>query len=521
MTDTHHDEPDVSTSDRQRRDAARQRATATVAQGGFINFIGYVVGFLQPLFMFAITRLLGADRLGSYILATNYAALLLRLGVMGLDKGMLRHIPMAQAATDPDEAQARVLGTALRWVLGLSVLTAAALWLAADLVVSADGSDTAGDAAAWIRLIVFAVPGEALLVFFVFALRGISNMWAFVLVRNFLSPLFMFAIALPGILLGADAKIVVVAYLGAQYLSAAVAYVLYRRDFPDFGLLRILRAAGDRALLWFAFPQGLTEFLNLLIARADILMIAYFYNERPALVAIYGVASLLAGLVKKVRQGFDTSLAPVLSGLIARNERDALVHTYRQTARWIYSLWIPLSGIICFCSPLILAAYGPQYASYWRVVPVLVLALLVNAAAGPTQTALLMAGRSKLELLNNVVVLALNVGLNIVLIPRYGIYGAAIATATAITSFNLIRLVQVWRTLRVFPRVFDLTRISLAGAAAVAAGATFLWLVPGGLWRFGVATVLFLGVYPVALYSLGLREDLRSVGRVIRRDTAR
>jgi O-antigen/teichoic acid export membrane protein len=487
-----------------------------VARGTFINFIGYVVGFLQPLFLLVVTRMLGADRLGAYILATNYAALLLRLGVLGLDKGMLRHLPMARAADTPERAQAEVLGTALRWILALSVLTAAALYAAADWVVAADGSPSAGDAAEWIRLIVFAVPGEALLVFFLFALRGKNNMWAFVICRNFLSPLLLFVITVPGIWLGASAKIVVVAYLAAQYLSAAAAYAIYRRYFPGFGLSRILRAGWDRALVVFSFPQGLTEFLNLLIARADILMIAWFFHDEPELVAIYGVASLLAGLVKKVRQGFDTSLAPVLSGLIARDERDALEHTYRQVARWIYALWIPLSGVLCFGAALILAAYGPRYVPYWGVVPVLVVGKWVNAAAGPTQTALLMAGRSGLELLNNVVVLVINVGLNVLLIPRYGIYGAAVATAVAITTFNVIRVVQVWRTLRIFPRVLDLGRITLAGGFAVAAGALALWLLPASLWRFGVAVTLFGVTYPLALLAVGLGDDFRAVRRAFR-----
>ncbi len=495
------------------RQAARQLATGTVARGTFINFIGYVVGFLQPLFLLVITRLLGADRLGSYILATNYAALLLRLGVLGLDKGMLRHIPIARASGEPDEAQAQVLGTALRWILGLSVVTAAALYLGADLVVAADGSDKAGDAAQWIRIIVFAVPGEALLVFFLYALRGITNMWAFVLCRNFLSPVFLFAIAVPGILLGADARIVVIAYLGAQFLSAAVAYVLYRRYFPGFGLLRILRARRDGALLSFSFPQGFTEFLNLLIARADILMIAYFFNERPELVAVYGVASLMSGLVKKVRQGFDTSLAPVLSDLIAREERDAMRHTFRQVSRWIYSMWIPVAGVICFASPLILRAYGAEYLPYFAVVPILVLGFLANAAVGPTQIALLMAGRSRLELVNNVVVLALNVALNVVLIPRWGVFGAAIATAVSLTAFNIARSIQVWRTLRVVPRIQDLARVSLAGAAATGAALVVVRLVPGGIWRYAVATVAFLAVYPLSMMALGLREDLDAIRR--------
>jgi O-antigen/teichoic acid export membrane protein len=487
-----------------------RRASRKVARGGVINILGNLVGLIEPLFMMTVSWLLGAGTLGSYVLATTYVALLLRLGEMGLDKGLLRHLAVARASDRPDENQARVLGTALRWIMGLSLVGTAAVFLLADLIVARGGGDTAGDAGWWLSVIVFAVPGEALAFFYVYALRGSGRMGPFVLVRQLVRPLLLFAVAVPAIGLGAGKASLIIAYLAAQYGSALLGHVLYMKAFPDFGFLRILRAPRDRSLLSFSFPQGLTEFLNYLLARADILMISFFFPDRPELLAVYAVSSMLAGVVKKVRQAFDTSMAPVISDQIARGEKGLLRRTYRRASRWIFAPFLGLSGIIVFGAPLLLAAFGPTYPEYWLVVPILIGGRFLNAAGGPAQMALLMAGRSRLELLNNVLTNAGNIAFNLYMIPRYGIYGAAIATATSVTLFNVARIAQVASILRIGPGLGDAIRILLNGALA-AAPAVAVLTTGDELWRHAIALPVFVVCYLVIMHLVGLRSDLKAL----------
>ncbi len=494
-----------STGERSVRSASRK-----VARGGVINVLGNLVGLLEPLFMMTVSWLLGAGTLGSYVLATTYVAMLLRLGVMGLDKGLLRHLAMARASDSPGQNQARVLGTALRWIVGLSLVGTAAVYLLAEVIAARGGGDAAGDAAWWLSIIVFAVPGEALTFFYLFALRGTGRMGPFVLVRQLIRPLLLFAVAVPAIWLGAGKTSLIIAYLAAQYGSALVGHVLYMKVFPGFGFLRILRASRDGALLSFAFPQGLTEFLNYLLARADILMIAFFFPGKPELLAVYAVSSMLAGVVKKVRQAFDTSMAPVISDQIARKQTDLLRTTYQRASRWIFAPFLGLSGILVFGAPLLLAAFGPTYPEYWLVVPILIGGRFLNAAGGPAQMALLMAGRSRLELLNNVLTNAGNIALNLYMIPRFGIYGAAIATASSVTLFNVARIAQVAAILGIGPGLRDAARIVLTGALAAAPALAVLTL-PGGLLRHAVALPIFVVCYLVIIHLVGLRSDLRAL----------
>ena len=483
--------------------------TALVARGGAINLLGHVIGVLDPLFMVLVSRMLGAGVLGSYILATTYVAMLQRLGVIGLDSGLLRHVPIADSAPDREAALASVVGTAFRITVALSLLGALGAFAFADLIVAAGGDDAQGDGGWWLAWMVLALPGRALSQLLLFALRGRSKMAAFVLVNHVVLPGLVLALALPPLLFGFGEEALVVAYVAASYVGAAVSYFLFRRTFSALTLRAMAKARHDRALVSFSVPQGMTDLLNFFLARVDILMIAAFFPGEPELVAVYAVASLLAGLVKKVRQAFDTSFAPVFSNLLIRQEAGELQALYARVARWIYALFLLVTGPITLGAPLLLASFGPQYVAYWLVVPLLAAGRLLNAAGGPSQVALLMSGRSRLEFVNNLAINALNVVLNLLLIRQFGVYGAALATAASLTVFNAVRIEEVRRLVRVVPDKLDVLKVTAAGAVAAVPGIALLASGTNLLWTSGAAGVLFVGAYPVALYALGLREDVR------------
>jgi O-antigen/teichoic acid export membrane protein len=272
----------------------------------------------------------------------------------------------------------------------------------------------------------------------------------------------------------------------------------------------VLGAGRDRDLVSFSWPQGLTETLNFLLGRIDVIMIAAFFPERPELVAFYGMAALIAGTVKKVRFAFDNSFSPVFAELHGRGDTEGLRREYRRIGRWIFSLFVLAGGAVALGSQFILMIYGDSFTEYWLAVPILVAGRLFNAAGGTAQTALLMSGRSRLELVNNLLINAGNIALNLVLIPRYHVLGAALATSTALTVFNLVRLLEVALLLKLWVRLASALRIAVAGLLAAAPGVALL--VARGvspLESLGVALV-FVALYPAFLFLLGERADIRA-----------
>jgi O-antigen/teichoic acid export membrane protein len=84
-------------------------------------------------------------------------------------------------------------------------------------------------------------------------------------------------------------------------------------------------------------------------------------------------------------------------------------------------------------------------------VVVLACAMLVATGCGMVDMVLAMAGRTSWNLVNVLVALGVTIGLDVLLIPRYGALGAAIGLACAMVANNLLPLIQVGRVARLHP----------------------------------------------------------------------
>jgi O-antigen/teichoic acid export membrane protein len=122
---------------------------------------------------------------------------------------------------------------------------------------------------------------------------------------------------------------------------------------------------------------------------------------------------------------------------------------------------------------------------------IIALGMLLATASGPVDVMLLMAGRSALSLANNSAALAVNLVLNLLLIPQYGIVGAAVAGVAALVTRNLLPLIQVRRLLGMSPTSGGL--LWACGAAALSFAALPL------LARIGLGTGVAAALTGLAL----------------------
>jgi O-antigen/teichoic acid export membrane protein len=186
------------------------------------------------------------------------------------------------------------------------------------------------------------------------------------------------------------------------------------------------------------------------------------------------------------------AIAPQISSLLAREEREEAKAIYRAGTWWLMALAWPFYITLAIFAPLLLRMFGTEFVAGKTAVVILASAMLLGLATGNVTTVLLMGGKSSWNLINTVVSLTLNVGLNLVLIPRYGINGAAIAWAATIAVNNLAPLVQV----KLFLKLDPFGR----GFGVVALAALVCYGLPGILTRIflGPSLPVFVGFGVVA-----------------------
>ena len=145
------------------------------------------------------------------------------------------------------------------------------------------------------------------------------------------------------------------------------------------------------------------------------------------------------------------AMGPQVTALLARHEQNRARVLYQTATSWLVLASFPVFLTVAIYAPTVLRIFGPEFVVGSTALVIVALASLVNMATGPATTILVMAGRSSWNMGNAATATTLNVILNVVLIPRFGITGAAVAWAVTILLQNLLPVAQIWRSLDLHP----------------------------------------------------------------------
>jgi len=199
----------------------------------------------------------------------------------------------------------------------------------------------------------------------------------------------------------------------------------------------------------FTGPRGLAALAQITIQRIDIVLVAIFLG--PAEAAIYTAATrfLVAGQFANV--AIMMAAQPRFTEMFAQGDRQGANRVYQATTAWLILLTWPLYLLAVSFGPEILTVFGHSYREGAAVMVILGLTMLLQTACGQVDMVLVTAGRSSWSLANGLLAVGLNVGLDVALIPRYGITGAAIGWSAAIAVANLMPLLQLAMTVRLHP----------------------------------------------------------------------
>jgi O-antigen/teichoic acid export membrane protein len=265
----------------------------------------------------------------------------------------------------------------------------------------------------------------------------------------------------------------------------------------------------------FTVPRAFGQIAQVGIQRIDIVLVALWLS--PSEAAVYAAATRFLVFGQLAANAIGTAVQPRISTLSARGEMGSLKHLYRTSTAWVMFATWPLYLTFLVQAEWLMGLFGPDYVAGATVLQILSAAMLVATACGAVDAVLLMAGRSTLTMINSWIALAVNIGLNIWLIPQLGIVGAAVSWVAAILVNNLLPLTQVLVVLRVHP----FGRITLlAGAVPLVLFGLAPWVTARlGAGAVGAVIVFSLAaaVYALLLWrwrhALGLDGLLRRARR--------
>jgi O-antigen/teichoic acid export membrane protein len=197
-----------------------------------------------------------------------------------------------------------------------------------------------------------------------------------------------------------------------------------------------------RGWLATSLPILLVESFYLLLSYTDVLVLQQFCSSEE--VGVYFAVVKTLALVSFIHYAMSATTAHRFTEYHAAGDTDRLAAYVTYAIKWTF--WPSLAAtalLLAFGKPL-LWLFGPQFVGGTDIMFIAAIGLVVRAAIGPVERLLNMLGHQNLCALAYALSFALNLGLCVLLVPRYGGHGAAAATSIALT-FETILLFWIVR----------------------------------------------------------------------------
>lgn len=459
-----------------------------VVGGGLLIFGGTIfakaTGFLRQ---FIIIRMLSPEKYGLFALGLAFMTIAAGLGNLGLYQGSQRYIAYHDSLDQMDKVKGTVYAT-LRIIaftgIPLAMIIASLSGIISNFLSKPDFRQILILFCVGIPLAMYA----HIMVSFFFGFRRAD-------IAVFLNDILFGALSvifiLIGLLIARDTRAAVAALLVSLLASLVVSVLAYRRTVTP----RLKEAPASpltEELFFFSLPLFFSGVSYLILNNTDTLMLGYFSTSEE--VGFYNASFLLMAFLPIFLNSFAIIFMPVLSGLLARKEGEEAKRLYRVITKWILVLTLPLIATFFFFPAKVLTLLFPApYGQAGRALAIFAAAEFFHTTLGPNEQALIAYGATKIHMASYASAAALNIVLNLVLIPRMGITGAAAATGISLVVLNMITSGFLYARFRVHP--FGRKNLVPLFLIVAASGALYLPLramVSYSKW-------LVLACYPILL----------------------
>tara|TARA_R110002020_G_scaffold330083_1_gene545777 strand:- start:300 stop:1601 length:1302 start_codon:yes stop_codon:yes gene_type:complete len=262
------------------------------------------------------------------------------------------------------------------------------------------------------------------------------------LYRNLFRYLPFFILALTLVFIDKTQWLVEVYLLGFVILAIVTSVQVF------FALKKTLKFRNEiafsyRSILSKSSPMALSAVAYFLMQSVDIILLGKFVDFDT--VAYYAVAVKIATVSSLGLQSVNIAIAPKIAEIYNRTEMKRLKEVIRNSVRLIVLLSLPALLVLGVFASFFLNLFGSEYVIAKEALWILLIGQLFNSLCGPIGIYMNMTGKQNKLHIILLLGLLLNVVLNVLLIPKYGMLGAAFATAISMLMWNAIAVIYTYK----------------------------------------------------------------------------
>jgi O-antigen/teichoic acid export membrane protein len=467
-----------------------------ITKGAGIVFIGTVVGMCLTLAgRVILARTLTQSEYGIYSLAFVILSVVVVISTLGLQEGATRQIAFYRGKKNEKKVKS-VIFSSIELAIFASIFLSLILFFTSDFISAIFHIP---DLSMPLKIFSAAIPFTVLVNIFVTIFRGFDlvkpRVYFQEILRNLLFVLFLITV----VILGLSFMEIFYVYVVSLMLTC-IAFAVYTIKKLPLSIYPIKKVDRDtkvirRDLLVFSLPLLAVTVLVMMMTWTDTLMLGYF--KTPDLVGLYNVAIPISQLLPIFLYSTAFIYIPIASGMFSQNLKDELRKSYAVLTKWVFSATLPFFLIIfLFPDAVLNILFGPKYIGASEALRILSLGMFVHTFLGANGATLIVTGKTRLHMVDDLIAVIINILLNTLLIPKIGITGAAIASTTSLVITNMLRSAQIYIPYKIHPfskNYLKLALISIVSISIVYSLTRNLIIV--STWSLLTLFIVFLGIY--------------------------
>jgi len=386
-----------------------------------------------------VARAYGAEVLGILAVIESFLLIVTIFTVLGTNTSILRLIPEHLARYSPTSAF-KVYRKTQYLVAGVSVAVGFIIFLCAGFIAETIFSKPHLEF--YFSLAAILILFKSLMNLNTSAVRGVRLIRSFAFM-HLLPSLSQFLILVPLTLFLFNRANPIYAMFASIVITAIVGVLIMNRVFtkktkPDDTRYPV----PIKEILRISFPMLMTATMGFIIAQTGVIMLGIFRSE--AEVGYYAIAVKLATLTSFVLMAVGSMAAPKFAELFHSGKVDELFYVAKKSAKLIFWTSTPiLLGLIVLGKPILQIAFGNEFEVAYLSLIFLGMGQFVRSISGTSGLFMVMTGNQKIY--RNIVTTAaiVNIFLNFILIPEYGINGAALSALFSLIAWNIAALCYI------------------------------------------------------------------------------
>jgi len=401
---------------------------AVVTGAGLILTIQIMAAGLSYGSQVFLARQMGAYEFGIYVFAWSLVPPIAIAAAIGLSMAVVRFVPQ-YLTKDSWGHLSGLIRRCSAIVLVVGVVVGTIGWLVLMIVdeIIADYYRTP------LRLALLCIPFLAMVALLSGVSRGFG--WAglaYVPQLILVPALILLGAVVFSVLVGSPTAIVILIIAVVACLITALTHAYRFRVTVPKQVKRSEPIFETRLWLRVAIPLFISDGVFLILWSTDTIMLGSLMS--PDDVAIYHACVRTSCLTLLIFNAINGFAAPKFAALLVDHDTTTQQEFARSIAVWMFWPTLLVVAAIIILGKFILGTFGDSFVIGYPIIVVMSIGYLIQSSTGPVDTYLAVSGHQDASMIINGVGALSNITLNIILIPRYGVMGAAIASVITIVG---------------------------------------------------------------------------------------